>query len=133
MSEYQPRWLAAKKSANTHQVGTDRTDKRAFVSSVSGELAPISAKNLRQHLIVAAASIDPSRFDREHYDDSWQQWRALPDPDEVIADLEAQLDTGWQWMQSHPDHPEHESFLDRWIGRLRDYEHATTQHRGGKT
>ena len=31
------------------------------------------------------------------------------------------LVTGWQWMKRNPDHPEIQSFFDRWLTKLTDF------------
>jgi hypothetical protein len=38
---------------------------------------PALLLELLQTEIVAAASIDPAHFDRQHYDELWRRWRAL--------------------------------------------------------
>ena len=56
---------------------------------------PALLRELLQREIVAIVTVDPSQFDREHYDDLWQQWRALPDPEAEAAALVPQLEAGW--------------------------------------
>jgi len=73
----------------------------------------------REH--VAALTAEPTLVNRQP-----------PDPDEAIAALVAHLESGWAWLVSHPDHPEHEPFLARWLAKLREYERAfTAQHQRG--
>ena len=47
---------------------------------------------------------------------------------EEIARLTTELERGWCWMQTHPNHPKHDAFLERWIGRLRAYERVYRAH-----
>jgi hypothetical protein len=47
---------------------------------------------------------------------------------EVIADLVDQLVAGWDWLDGHPQHPEHEAFLSRWLDRLSTYEQTYAAH-----
>ncbi len=49
---------------------------------------------------------------------------------EAIASLTNQLEAGWRWMQSYPNHPEHDVFLERWIAKLREYEQVHCIHEG---
>jgi hypothetical protein len=86
---------------------------------------PMLLRSLLERKMTAIASAPKERFDRTHLG---QQWQALPNSEAEIAALADQLETGWRWMQDHPDHPEHEPFFDRWIGRLRTYERACTAH-----
>src|SRR6187549_3807182 len=69
---------------------------------------PLLLRELLQREIAAALDVDPSRFDRLGYMSLCAQWRALPDPEAEAAALVPQLEAGWDWLASHPDHPEHE-------------------------
>src|SRR5215213_6853317 len=42
-------------------------------------------RELLQRRILESVNIAPQPFDREQYDQLWQQLRALPDPEEVMA------------------------------------------------
>jgi hypothetical protein len=44
---------------------------------------------------------------------------------EVLAALADQLEAGWNWLASHPDHPEHDAFLERWAEKLHRYERTS--------
>jgi hypothetical protein len=41
---------------------------------------------------------------------------------EMLAALVDQLEAGWGWLADHPDHPQHDAFLERWAEKLHQYE-----------
>jgi hypothetical protein len=94
-------------------------------------LKPVLLRELVHRELVTTAAVEPLHFDRERYDPLQQQWRDLPDLEAATAALVSSLEAGWNWLAAHPDHPEHESFLERWIARLRQYEqvYATNERR----
>ena len=85
MHEYIPRWSAPAETLKTPSDGTDKADRKAFVSFVSAPstriepVLPADAAALLavQDEIVAAASAARDAFDRQHYDRLWERWHAL--------------------------------------------------------
>jgi hypothetical protein len=118
---------------------------------ITAEKPALMAELLKQR-IIDVVTVDPATFDRAGYERLWALWEtyggdggvshpidrmgvpmsdvSLARPDRDNADpidadaLLPPLDEGWDWLVCHPEHPEHEAFLDRWISRLRDYERA---------
>ena len=52
-------------------------------------------------------------------------------PEVEAAAMAPQLEVGWTWLASHPNHPEHEPFLARWLARLHEYERTYAGQDGG--
>ena len=71
--------------------------------------------------------VDPAPY-RERIHEAKPALLALLREREVIADLVDQLVAGWDWLDGHPQHPEHEAFLSRWLCRLSTYERAYAAH-----
>ena len=100
MPEYQPQWTLPETFADATQDGTDSTDS-----------FPLNPETVST---VSAA---------------FGQNREIPLPESPVfkgenpaaAALVPQLEAGWHWLASHPDHPEHEPFFARWLARLREY------------
>ena len=90
-------------------------------------------REILQRRIVEAVDVAPEHFDAEQYDQLQQQRSALPDPEEDITELGEQLEAGWRWLASHPNHPEHERFFARWLVKLDEYERAHAASRQGGT
>ena len=34
----------------------------------------------------------------------------------AIATLTDELEWGWRWLETHPTHPKHTDFTERWVG-----------------
>jgi hypothetical protein len=71
--------------------------------------------------------VDPTLY-RERIQSSKPALLALLRARETIAALANQLEAGWDWLEEHPHHPEHETFLLRWLNRLSMYEQTYTAH-----
>jgi hypothetical protein len=52
----------------------------------------------------------------------------LPAPEVGVAALVLKVEERWQWLASHPDHPDHDAFLEKWIARLHEYEEVYRAH-----
>jgi hypothetical protein len=94
---------------------------------------PALMRELLQRESVATATVGPKHFDRKRFGGLQQQWSALPDPEAQVAALVDHLEAGWVWLDGHPNHPEAEAFLTRWIERLRQYERAYAAREQGGT
>jgi hypothetical protein len=105
MHEYQPQWVRSENSEKRPSLATDRTDTL-----------------LAQSETVSSVSADLGA-NREIFPPE------LPDPAALVPSLEK----GWNWLREHPDHPEHDAFLDRWIARLREYEQVYRSRNGSST
>jgi hypothetical protein len=105
MSEYQPQWVRPENFEKRPSLATDRTD------------------NLPAHPeTVSSVSADPGANREILTPES-------PDPAALVPSLER----GWDWLDCHPGHPDHDAFLDRWIVRLREYEQVYRSRNGSST
>jgi hypothetical protein len=102
MHEYQPQWVRLENFEKMPSLATDRTDT-----------LPAHPET------VSSVSADPGA-NHEIF---------LPDSPDAAA-LVPSLENGWNWLREHPDHPEHDAVLERWLAHLHEYERVFHANEG---
>jgi hypothetical protein len=102
MRDYQPQWVTSEKIGDGTQHATDRTDSFEMQGQI---VSSVSAPSGQLREVVPPQTHPADAGNRD-----------------TAAALLPELEAGWRWLASQPNHPEHEPFLARWLERLREYE-----------